>query len=382
MNDWTYLDQFRMKYPWQKTVSKCGQRLKKSEDIPVQRNSTTSKIHFGNTMSCGNVWLCQRCSKRICAGRREELNEVISSARDRGYQVLMMTSTVPHHKEQSFASVMHRLKYIREQTNQGGWFTRFKKSQNLIGSIKSTEITYSIENGWHPHYHELLILSNPLILESDTKEQTDLKLSNFENNIYSRWVSICEKEGFQKPSRKNGIKITYSKTGEDYITKWGLQFELTGKDFKESKNLSVHGLLSLPPIKSDFIPSSKDDLLFVDLHKKAREFVNGIKGINALTYSRYLKSIFQVGHYTDQEIIDEIQSEFTEDIDIIPAEAYQQFRRFGALAILYEAYSINFLSSSGLWRTIYQDYFKQEYQKKPDKTPIDAESINILSSLQ
>jgi plasmid rolling circle replication initiator protein Rep len=72
----------------------------------------------------------------------------------------------------------------------------FKSQMPLIGHITATEVKYSDNNGFHPHYHVLLILDKQYQAE-------DLEI--IESDLYEFWAEKCVKQGLGKPSREHGI---------------------------------------------------------------------------------------------------------------------------------------------------------------------------------
>ena len=53
------------------------------------------RASFRGLQTCGSVWLCPCCGRRISEARRSELNQLLAWAREEGLRPVMVTLTLP-----------------------------------------------------------------------------------------------------------------------------------------------------------------------------------------------------------------------------------------------------------------------------------------------
>jgi len=222
----------------------------------VQVLKGSDGCYIGGIVSCGSVWLCPVCNRRIAAER----GEMIRQASRSGRSMVMLTLTLQHHKGDSLEDVLNALKEAARGMKTGGWWTRFKRDYNLVAYVTSYEITYG-QNGWHPHVHMLLFFD--IFPDMD-----DL----WEKLVW-RWVSVVEKTG-RYASKYHALDVQEAEAegAADYMTKWrgGVSYELTGQS---SKGRTFW----------DLVNQEKRDLV--------REYASATFGLKSMTWSHHAKEI-------------------------------------------------------------------------------------------
>lgn len=104
-------------------------------------------------MHCGSVWSCPVCATREWRQRSRELGSVVTLGRERGAQLVMLTATVRHSREQSLADVAKALQdAFRSITSQRAW------KDHTSGQVRRIEVTHG-HHGWHPHIHAVVALA-------------------------------------------------------------------------------------------------------------------------------------------------------------------------------------------------------------------------------
>jgi plasmid rolling circle replication initiator protein Rep len=106
------------------------------------------------------------CSYKISQERKKELAEAMKGCRDKGLHVAMLTLTAPHYMGDNLKELLKKMGKAKHSL----WTNRnsrdyFKSQMPLIGHITATEVKYSDNNGFHPHYHILLILISSIRLK-------------------------------------------------------------------------------------------------------------------------------------------------------------------------------------------------------------------------
>ena len=237
----------------------CGKRLIGGWYVPIIKNEYGKK-HYSNLMKCGSVWVCPVCNYRIGSVRRIEIENIVDRAKNEGKKIYHLTLTIRHGK---FDDLEKLLKFM------SGIFANISKKKTYKELFKNTkyiralEITYTYDkNGWHPHYH-ILLISHELDKE---------KLSKFTHEWNILTMSTEENTKLRQCNDREDI--------EEYISKFEIKQELTNSVNKHSKN--YWGFLCDPEGNERLI----------------KEYYKATKGMRSITFSRGLKI------KTDEEIME------------------------------------------------------------------------------
>lgn len=196
----------------------------------------------------------------------------------------MLTFTFPHHLHQRLSTLYEKFSIARASKffNSRTW-REWKKSIGFNYSIGS-QVTYG-ENGWHIHLH-LMILYMP---GSQTKAPLTDQLS-------STWQHACMSAGLDKPN-EHGLVINDAEAAGSYISKWGMELELTKSHVKKGRegNRTPWDLLR------DFTETGNEESgrLFVEYGKvfKGKRQLLGLGDVR--------KALGLGEEKTDQQLVDE-----------------------------------------------------------------------------
>lgn len=231
-------------------------------------------------MVCGSVWVCPVCASKITERRRLELSQGVESWKDQGGSVYLLTLTVPHYASNALSSVLDGLsKALRLMTHRKPW-GRFCDSVDLAGRVRTLEVTHG-PNGWHPHFHLLLFTRRPV------------PVRDAEKTLLEHWQSACVSAGLPRPNR-HGLSLDDGSRAAQYVSKWGMESEMTKGHLKEGKrdgHVSPFGLLGL----------HLDD----DEHAAGlfQEYAQAFKGKRQLVWSDGLRDLLGLGaESTDEEL--------------------------------------------------------------------------------
>ena len=257
----------------------CRSVLSKSAGVDVWE-SKKKTFSYGGLIVCGSVWACPVCASKITEKRRQELTEALETTKSHGGAVVMLTLTVPHYGHHKIKNVVDGLSraYVKFGNRKG--FKRVSASIGLFGRIRALEVTYG-RNGWHPHFHILLFLSSPL-------SARQIKL--VELDLLKQWQSACVASGLPEPN-KHGLSLDDGTNAAAYVSKWGLENEMTKGHLKTGKkkdHLSPFALLDLhidresaeTPFQKDLAPLA--GFLF-------HEYAKAFRGKHQLEWSRGLR---------------------------------------------------------------------------------------------
>lgn len=136
-----------------KRVSHCGY-VPFEEWVALSARPDAGRAAFSGLKTCQSVWFCPVCSARISAGRRDELCELLASARRAGLVPCLLTLTFRHHFRDELSSILSGLKRAWDRFKQRQEWRRLQ----VQGHVTALEVTHGA-NGWHPHQHVLILLA-------------------------------------------------------------------------------------------------------------------------------------------------------------------------------------------------------------------------------
>ena len=297
---------FNPKDKKQNRVCGCGKwRIDKEMPVGVQFDASKGVAKYHNLQYCGSVWVCPDCSYKISQERKKELAEAMKGCRDKGLHVAMLTLTVPHYLGDDLKTLLKKMSKAKHSL----WTNRnsreyFADQFPMVGHITATEVKYSDNNGFHPHFHILCILDKQYAAE-------DLQI--IESELYELWAEKCMKSGLGKPNRRNGLDLKMGSNNEDvladYISKWGMAEEMTQAHLKVGKknmqSLTMWEVLELAQIEA----STKDKYSYI-----FKTYASAFKGRRQLFWSKGLKELLKIEVKDDEEIANK-EEENTEIYD-------------------------------------------------------------------
>lgn len=288
VHDYLLQDQSSFLLPKER-VRKCRRyRIDKTKTRTVMYNEAREKAHYGNVQICGSIWSCPVCAKQITQQRRLELKEGIDRWKTAfNGSVYLLTLTFSHSPYQSLNSNLEGLKKAMKRFYETTRVQSIFKHLGVAHKIKGFEVTYGL-NGWHPHHHVLLLAS-----------YHNLKFKDYRSELSELWIKACVRSGLNSPSMQHGLDLRNGFYADQYVSKWGLEDELTKGHIKKGKNggLTPFDLLNLS-IDDFEVFGKKPSKLF-------QEFAISVKGSRQLVWSRGLKNLLQISDKTDQELAEE-----------------------------------------------------------------------------
>lgn len=160
--------------------------------------------------TCGSVWACPVCSARISEVRRQELRtlEAWAGSPNRGVQVVMMTLTA-RHRRKGLVKLLDQMAGAKKRMQNRKAWKDLRSLGVLIGSVSIREATHG-KNGWHPHYHVVLLLD-----VASEKEALD-----WLEPLRAVWLSCLRKEGLSG-TRERAFHLSTGDTLAAYLAKHG-----------------------------------------------------------------------------------------------------------------------------------------------------------------
>lgn len=286
-----------------------GKRVSKCMWVNVQyvvehwrMEGVKGSSHFRGVATCGSVWMCPICAAKITERRKLELQIAVTEAQKRCWHVYMVTYTLQHKGYEPIEAVLKKLiAAVRKIKGGRAWERDFRSVYDWKGSVTALEMTYSFENGGHPHKHVMELLGRKLTEEEKIKMRDDLAIKY--QNILAGLDGYADFEiAVNVRDATDYIAEYIAKFGyEPKARKWGVSDEMAkypvkGKGMEEG-HYTMFQLLDL----------YKDGNL--DAGRVFAEFAVAFRGRSQLTWSNGLKKEFGIKEKTDAEIAKEQDAE-------------------------------------------------------------------------
>ncbi|GJQ06207.1 hypothetical protein CAPN010_03650 [Capnocytophaga cynodegmi] len=288
------------------TTCTCGvKRLNGDNDktpVAVVQGQKSQKIFFNGLMKCGSVWRCPVCGFKITKHRQDEIYYMSSEWLRQGYEISFITLTMRHRSTFKLVKSLDILLGEFRKLQNTKVYKGIETDHNIMGFVRTLEITYGSDNGWHPHLH--------LLVFHKSKNADDL---------HKRFIKAwCKRKAVGALQKNQRAKLVYNKKGvTEYVTKWDMTKEMTQSSFKETKGNQRYTPFSmLRDLANDsFTKDSQGDFLRGFLHWKYIEYCKATKGRHFITISKKMKAFFK--EVSGQEIKTEEEILQDEKIDNI-----------------------------------------------------------------
>jgi hypothetical protein len=294
-------------------IDKCLRLRQKGKEIQVLKSVEHKTASYSGLQTCGSVWRCPVCSAKIAERRRAEIIAAMTAHKAAGGCVNMLTLTCPHQLKDNLGDL------LKKQAKALNAFWSAQKSKaifqemGVIGQIRALETTHGRKsdsnNGWHPHYHVLQFggVGVDLALFEPTQ------MTDWQVRLYLIWAKCCVNAGLGEPSYQHGLKLDNGEKAAKYVSKWGLEDEMTKGHTKKA----THGETPFDFLRA-YLADKNDKqaaALFI-------EFAQTFEGKRQLHWSAGLKKRFAIGEKTDEELA-EVQDDFARILGMITLDQWR-----------------------------------------------------------
>jgi len=280
--------------------------------VEVQFVPSKHSAHYRGLQMCKSVWHCPICAAKISEQRRGELARLVEKHVAAGGSVYMTTYTIRHDRYDDLADLVDRFLVARRKMRQGRRGMALRKNYGVVGTVSVLEVTWSGENGWHPHQHELVFVEGELDVDA------------YEQDARQAWKDAAASQGLTMNEHGFVLQRTYGAVA-DYIAKygrepavdnvWGVESEMTKGHIKQGREEKHYTPFAMLAAIADGVTR---------LEPKFQEYGRVFKGRKQLNYSPGLKDLYQEEEKTDEDLIEEPQGEEAFTILEIEKEPWSQ----------------------------------------------------------
>lgn len=295
-------------------TNNCMRVRQGGKQIQVHQSIQYGTASYSGLQTCGSVWACPVCAAKIAERRRAEIMAAMAAHKAADGCVNMLTLTAPHQRGDDLGELLAK----QAKALNGFWNDRQVKAvfeaMGVIGQIRALEVTHGRlspqNNGWHPHYHVLLFCGAGV----DLCPLDEPPMLEWIGTLYTRWAACCVKAGLGRPSLAHGLKLDDGSHAAKYVSKWGLEDEMTKGHTKKA----LHGETPF-----DFLRALLED---PEDHQAAalfKHFAEVFKGKRQLHWSRGLKARYAIGEKNDDQLAQDSEDELAVLLGAITLEQWR-----------------------------------------------------------
>lgn len=318
-------------------TNNCLRVRQGGKQIQVHQSTQYGTASYSGLQTCGSVWACPVCAAKIAERRRAEIIAAMTAHKAAGGCVNMLTLTAPHQRGDDLGELLAR----QSKALNGFWNDRQVKAvfqaMGVIGQIRALEVTHGRKspknNGWHPHYHVLLFCGSGV----DLWPLDESPMIEWIETLYTRWAAACVRAGLGRPSMAHGLKLDDGAHAAKYVSKWGLEDEMTKGHTKKA----LHGETPF-----DFLRSLLEDPADKQAAALFRHFAETFKGKRQLHWSRGLKARYAIGEKNDEQLAGDAEDDLSILLGLITMEQWRD-----VLAVEGRA-SVLSIATSGGWPAV------------------------------
>jgi hypothetical protein len=215
-----------------RSVRHCGSK-RAGAQVQVARSTSGRSVWLG-VNRCKDPRACPTCSAAVTAQRRDDLLLAFSTAREAGWSAMAVSLTVRHgigHDGRKLAELVSKAYRL---TFERAGMRNTLRPMGYQGCVRIVETTYSLDNGYHPHLHLVLMFDRQL---------TDFDRFQVEQSLFDAWVLAVNDARIRVgvdvglPDRDHGVDVQLLdlSRGADYFVKVGLVAELLGQFSKRGR---------------------------------------------------------------------------------------------------------------------------------------------------
>lgn len=304
---------FRRVEPKHRTASCLWSVVSPQKSVQVTLDEEFKRARYNNLRVCGSVWTCPFCAAKISERRAAELAGAIAVAKAKGLKVALLTCTVPHVVQDGLKPLLRGLMKAWTGFTSDRIGKVIRADMGLVGTIRNVEVTCGF-NGWHPHFHCIVFYKN------------DVDLPKIEARWSAHWQHVCVKAGLRRPSEEHGLTLQNGDFAAAYISKWGLEHELTKSMHKVGRK---HGRTPFDILRDFEKGEDKDENA-----RLFREFVAAFHGVRQLFWSPGLKKLLAIEDVSDEEMVLQEEERPTRLICELDAQQWKAVRQHHRATLL------------------------------------------------
>lgn len=324
------------------------------DKIKISKNES-GRAFWSGLSSCGCLRGCPVCRDKVGRVRSQEVLQVLSGHAQKGGAALLVTYTCRHHINDDLKTLVDRLAVARRKF--ASW-TIVKQLKQLLGYtnlISSPDLTYSQKNGWHPHFHDIWLISQaslrpgyfsqlqinePKLAKKFSAlydKNGTIKLNAVKQMLALEWQKACVKSDLKPPTITRGFDIQWRDSdgacaAGRYISKWAFETTLSHKKQANKDSMTPFEILQI------LTNEEYDIKTHPRLGELWRDYVKAYSNRAIIYFGRGLKSEHCIEEIEDQEILDNAFDDVVTEVSPEEAKALEYYNYKGLILDIAENY--------------------------------------------
>ena len=234
---------------------------------------------------CKNAKYCACCAQQKFRAEQVNISKLLEKCQENSWTQIMLTLTRPHGRHDKLLDLLKDFSAAQRRLFSGQSWENLRKSVGYVGMVRSEEILFGPQHGWHPHQHIVIIVE-----KCNSSQKNEIK-KYFKNawNLYGRKLGWVHGEKEESWFDERGTDLKFGKISDNYLTK-SLSCELASPNTKSSEA----GLISVWEI----IRRALDEP-FYDM--KLMEYVLAVRGRSAIRWSPGLRKHIELIDVIEEE---------------------------------------------------------------------------------
>lgn len=319
----------------------------------VYRAADGSDAWVSGIMKCKQA-CCPVCAAAMAEFRREELTAANLALVKAAGTPYLMTLTVPHERGEACDELLTKVQKAFEKLRSSRAWKEIVGGQGAsLGTVKAIETTWSLLNGYHPHFHLLLFCTRRAFGEgAPVNDDGDLASAAIDR-LKAEWLRACLKTGLGSSDKRSdmlarGLNVRGGEKAAAYIAKygreeqWGLSSEMTrhlrkaaGRKLADAEaHYTPWQLLNLAA--EGYVLVDREDREY-DPRAIYAEWARAMHSRSHLVWSPGLRGRLGMGDVSDEEAVDRAEEKpalnfgaiTPEDLSLLLSRnAYGDFLRY------------------------------------------------------
>ena len=163
----------------------------------------------GIRWKCENEFLCPFCTSKRLRTDRDSIADVLRFAPSSEFATL----TIGHVSSDPLVQLWDQLTEAWRLTVKGKSWDSFRRRHQVAGYVRSFDLTWSAEDGWHPHFHLAFHFSF---------SRSETELATFRAELKSRWLASVISAGAEADwSSQDSSSVLNPDAVAGYLTNGG-----------------------------------------------------------------------------------------------------------------------------------------------------------------
>jgi len=201
-------------------VTFCGwTQIATQQTRLVRLEGPEKKSFYRGLHACGLRWVCPVCTAKKSQESRDQLNAALAVGRERGLIPIMLTLTARHNRRTRLKEFWDELSKAEQELKKTRAWKGLNGEYLAGGFAKAVEATYSDRNGWHPHFHIVMMV----------RAADELQALGLVETLREQWLHQLDRvglDGTSEAARERSFHLRGAAEAGEYVTKWGAGEEL------------------------------------------------------------------------------------------------------------------------------------------------------------